>query len=160
MYLGELNPGQKSRMVGQGQYYNTTKLEHNSIKYAAVCVCVFVRACVCVCVWVWVCMCLLLNLFLLFKWAKVELNCLIRLGDISFRSYLVLMEKAKNIIDFEGLLLLNELGNWAQLGLILKSCVSSLKWAQVEVNLLIHLEATVLQSWCYFRPLPSEQGNF
>ena len=50
MYLGELNPGQKSRMVGQGQYYNTTKLEHNSIKYAAVCVCVFVRACVCVCV--------------------------------------------------------------------------------------------------------------
>ena len=43
MYLGELNPGQKSRTVGQGQYYNTTKLEHNSIKDAAVCLCV----CVC-----------------------------------------------------------------------------------------------------------------
>ena len=50
MYLGELNPGQKSRTVGQGQYYNTTKLEHNSIKYAAVWLCVFVRASVCVCV--------------------------------------------------------------------------------------------------------------
>ena len=58
MYLGELNPGQKSRTVGQGQYYNTTKLEHNSIKYAAVCVCVFVHACVCFSVCVFVCVCL------------------------------------------------------------------------------------------------------
>ena len=73
------------------------------------------------------------------KWAQVELNCLFCLRDISFRRHRVLMEKAENNINFEGLLLLNELSNWAQLGLILKSCVSSLKWAQVELNCLFCL---------------------
>ena len=48
MYLGELNKGQKSWTVGQGQY-NTTKPEHNSIKDAAVCVYLFVFLHVCVC---------------------------------------------------------------------------------------------------------------
>ena len=30
------------------------------------------------------------------KWAQIELNCLIRLGDISFKSYLLLLQKADN----------------------------------------------------------------
>ena len=49
------------------------------------------------------------------------------------------MEKAENNINFGGLSLLNELSNWAQFGLILKSCVCSLKWAQIELNCSIRL---------------------
>ena len=38
-----------------------------------------------------------------------------------------------------------------QLGLILKSKQSSLKWAQVEIICSIHLGARVFQSWCNFQ---------
>ena len=57
------------------------------------------------------------------------------------------MEKAENNINFGGLLLLNKLSNKAQFGLILKSCVSSLKWAQVEVNSLIRLGDKCFRSY-------------
>ena len=59
------------------------------------------------------------------KWVQVELNCSIRLGDISFRSHLLLMEKAENNINFGRLSFLNELSYRPQLGLILKSRHSS-----------------------------------
>ena len=49
------------------------------------------------------------------------------------------------------------MSNRAQLGLILKSRLSSLKWAQVELYCSFRLGATVLQSWCYFQLIPSEQ---
>ena len=70
------------------------------------------------------------------------------------------MEKAENNINFEGLLLLNELSNWAQLGLILKSCVSSLKWAQVELICSIRLGATVFRSRPYFQKSGKDPYNF
>ena len=46
---------------------------------------------------------------------------------------------SKNKLNLGELLLLNELSNWAQLGLILKSCVCSLEWAQIELNCSIRL---------------------
>ena len=70
------------------------------------------------------------------------------------------MEKAENNINFEGLLLLNELSKWAQLGLILKSRHSSLKWAQNQLNCFIRLGATVLQSWYYFQKNNKNCYNF
>ena len=73
------------------------------------------------------------------KWAQVEVNLSICSGDISFRSYFLLMKKVENTINFGNLLLLNKSTNWPQLGLLLKSCVCSLKCAQVEVNSLIRL---------------------
>ena len=54
---------------------------------------------------------------------------------------------------FQSLYLLNELSKWPQLGLILKSCVCSLKWAQVEVICSIRLGAAVFQSWCYLEKM-------
>ena len=57
------------------------------------------------------------------------------------------MVKAENNINFGGLLLLNELNNKAQFGLILKCCVSSLKWAQVEVNSSVHLGDKCFKSY-------------
>ena len=119
----------------------------------SVCVCDCVCVCACVCVWVWVCVCLKLDLFLLFKWAKVNLNCSFCLRDTSFRSYHVLIEKAENIINFEGPLLHNELNNWAQLGLILKSWICSLKWAQVELHSSIRLgdmSSRGCKGFCHF----------
>ena len=50
-----------------------------------------------------------------------------------------MVENVENNSDFEGLLLLNKLTNWPQFGLILKSRLSSLKWAQVEVCSSIRL---------------------
>ena len=53
--------------------------------------------------------------------------------------------------NFNGSHLLYKLTKWPQLGLILKSRHSSLKWAQVEICSLIRLGATVFQSWYYFQ---------
>ena len=49
-------------------------------------------------------------------------------------------------INFGTMLLLNELSYWPQFGLILKSCVCSLKWAQVEVISSFRLADIGLQS--------------
>ena len=73
------------------------------------------------------------------KWAYVEVICSICLGDISSQSCKGLCHFSENNIDFGRLLLLNELSKWAQFGLILKSWVSSLKWAQVELNCSIRI---------------------
>ena len=54
---------------------------------------------------------------------------------------------SENNIKFGRLLLLNELNKRPQFGLILKSCVCSLKWAQVEVISSIRLEDMSLQTW-------------
>ena len=62
------------------------------------------------------------------KWAQVELICSIRLGDTSSQSCGFLCHCSENNIDFGSRLLLNELNKWPQFGLILKSCVCSLKW--------------------------------
>ena len=75
------------------------------------------------------------------------------------------MEKAENSINIGGLLLLNKLTNWLQLGLILKSCVCSLKWAQVEVNCSIRLGETVIKVDTFFEnkknlPLPIFETNW
>ena len=70
------------------------------------------------------------------------------------------MVKAENNINFGGLLLLNELSNKAQFGLILKSCVSSLKWAQVELNCLIRLGDTSFRSYpSLMEKLPPSKGG-
>ena len=61
------------------------------------------------------------------KLAQIEINYSTRLGDMNFRTYHLLMEKAKNNVNFGGLSLLNKLSKWAQFELILKSCVCSLK---------------------------------
>ena len=84
------------------------------------------------------------------KWAQVELNCSIRLGDISSRSLCFFLINVKYSCNFSSLYLYNELSNWAQLGLILKNRRSSLKWAQVEVIIFIPLKAALFQSWCKF----------
>ena len=60
---------------------------------------------------------------------------------------------ARNWINFWRLLLLNELSVCPQLGLILKSCACSLKWAQVEVKSSICSGAKSSQncnSFCYY----------
>ena len=57
------------------------------------------------------------------------------------------MKKAENTINFGELLLLDELMNWPQFGLILNNCVCSLKWAQIEVNSLIRLGDTSFRSY-------------
>ena len=87
------------------------------------------------------------------KWAQVELNCSIRWGDISFRRWCYFQSNGKYPYNFFGLYLLNKLSNWAQLGLILKSCVCSLKWAQVEVNcsiLLGDISSQSCKGLCHF----------
>ena len=66
------------------------------------------------------------------KWPKVEVIWSFHWRDIGSQSCDVFSGFSENII-LERLLLLNKLSKWPQLGLILKSCVCSLKWAQVEV---------------------------
>ena len=73
------------------------------------------------------------------KWGQVEVNCLILSKDTSSQSGKGISHFSENNIDFERLSLLNKLSNWAQPGLILKSSVCSLKWAQVEVKCSIRL---------------------
>ena len=63
-------------------------------------------------------------------------------------------------INFVSSYLLNELSKWAQFRLILKSWLSSLKWAQIEVNSSIRLGATVFQSLCYFISNGKNPYNF
>ena len=74
------------------------------------------------------------------KWAQVELKNSIFSGDISLKSCNGICHWSEKNLNFLSSYLLNELSNWAQLGLILKICVCSLKWAQVELNCLICLE--------------------
>ena len=62
--------------------------------------------------------------------------------------------------NFNGSHLLYKLTKWPQLGLILKSRHSSLKWAQDELNCSIHLGATVLQSWYHFQTNNKNRYNF
>ena len=52
--------------------------------------------------------------------------------------------------NFLSLFLPNELSDWDQLGLILKSRHGSLKWAQVEVCSSICWGAEVFQIWSFF----------
>ena len=94
------------------------------------------------------------------KWAEIKLNRSIRLGDISFRSYLLLIEKDKNKINFGELSLLNELSKWAQFGLILKSCVWSLKWAQVELSRSIRLGDISFRSYLLLIEKDKNNINF
>ena len=80
------------------------------------------------------------------KWAQVEVSSSIRLGAVVFQSKCNFQNNGKNPYNFERIYFLNELSNWAQFGLILKSKDSSLKWAQIEVCSSIRLEAVVFQS--------------
>ena len=66
------------------------------------------------------------------KWPKVEVIWSLHWRDIGSQSCDVFSGFSENII-LERLLLLNKLSKWPQLGLILKRCVCSLKWAQVKV---------------------------
>ena len=84
-----------------------------------------------------------LSLFL--KWPKVEVIWSLHWRDIGSQSCDVFSGFSENII-LERLLLLNKLSKWPQLGLILKSCVCSLKWAQVEVICSICSGATRFRS--------------
>ena len=52
-----------------------------------------------------------------------------------------------NYINFGRLLHLNELSYWPQLGLILKNCLCSLKWAQIELNCSFRLGDMSLRSY-------------
>ena len=94
------------------------------------------------------------------KWAQVEHNCSIRLEDISSRSWCFFLINGKYPCNFLSSYLLNELSEWAQFGLILKSRRSSLKWAQVELISSIRLGAAVFQSWCHFQLSVKKPYNF
>ena len=84
------------------------------------------------------------------KWAQVEVNCFIRLKNRMLQREGYFFHFLKKRINFGSMSLLNELSNWPQLGLILKSCVCSLKWAQIEVNCSIRWKNRTLQRKGYF----------
>ena len=94
------------------------------------------------------------------KWAQVEVCSSIRLGAVVFQSKCNFQNNGKNSYNFERIYFLNELSNWAQFGLILKSKDSSLKWAQVEVSSSIRLGAVVFQSWCNLHNNGKNPYNF
>ena len=73
------------------------------------------------------------ELCLFFKMSLSWAQLLNFLGDTSSQSGKGICHFCENNIDFGRLSLLNELSYRPQFGLILKSCVCSLKWAQVEV---------------------------
>ena len=81
------------------------------------------------------------------KWAQIEVCSSIRLVYISSQSFKGFSNLLENDIDLGWLLLLNKLSRRPQLGLILKSWVCSLKWAQVELNCSNRLEDISFRSY-------------
>ena len=93
------------------------------------------------------------------KWAQVEVSSAIRLWAVVFQSWCNFPKNGKNPYNFERIYFLNELSNWAQFGLILKSRCSCLKWTKLEVHNPIRLGAVAFQRCSNFqnhgkKPLP------
>ena len=94
------------------------------------------------------------------KWAQVEVISSIRLEAGLFQSWCNFQNNGKNPYNYECIYFLNELSYRPQLGLILKSWHSSLKWAWVEVCNSIRLGAAIFQSWCNFLNNGKNPYNF
>ena len=92
------------------------------------------------------------ELCLFFKMSLSWAQLLNFLGDTSSQSGKGICHFCENNIDFGRLSLLNELSYRPQLGVILKRCVCSLKWAQDELDCSIRLRDISFRSYLVYVP--------